>query len=65
MRIFSIRNESLEARLVNDACLLALREALAAYESEHGTFTSEEIADLERRDRRTADGVAAGMQASS
>ena len=60
--VSALVGEALRTRLENDQRLVALREALAAYESEHGAFTPDEMADLERRDRSAADAVDIGMR---
>ena len=54
--------EALEARVEHDARSRALAEAVTWYEAEHGEFTDEEMADLERRDRLSVETARDGVR---
>jgi hypothetical protein len=47
-------NEALAERAARDRKLLAMSEAVAAYEAEHGEITAAEIAAQQRADRQAA-----------
>lgn len=60
--ISALVGEALRARLEDDARLRALRDAIETYEAAHGAFTSEEMADLEHRDRLAVDALEARVR---
>lgn len=47
-------NEALTDKVAKDRRLIALAEAIAAYEKEHGPISAEEVAEQARADRDAA-----------